>query len=306
MRHISKIFLVLLLPLGVSCVHKPLTPEVPPVSKNGVLAVSFDWLDATGSPDPEQLLMYMYPQEGQPVVKRLSPQGESVKQESGSYDTFVLTPGNVWSLDSYKTATVSTLEVDVLSPLGLKAETAPEESVRAVPDPIWYASASPVVVPEGEKEASQVYKMKDAFIHFFVVFSKVKHTDQMVAASLALSGVSSGFRPGLGIPVDDAVTVPFKASVAGGTVKGDALSFGHCAGNSAYPHTISLFLLFSDGSLKVFQKDVTDQVQGQKAEKNVYIYVDDEITTDVLMDFAISDAGTGIDPLQPGGHIDVS
>ena len=306
MRNIFKIFSVLLLPLSVSCVHKTLTPEVPPVSKNGILAVGFDWSDATGSPDPEQLYMYMYPQEGLSVVKRLSPQGESVKQESGSYDTFVLTPGNLWNLDSYQTATITTNEVDVLSPLGLKAETAPEEPVCAVPDPIWYGAASPVVVPEGEKEASQVYKMQDAFIHFFVSFSHVKHTDRLMAASLALSGVSSGFRPGLGIPVDDAVTIPFGASVLAGTVKGDALSFGHCAGNSACPHTITLFLLFSDGSLKVFQKDVTDQVQGQKAEKNIYIYVDDEITTDVLMDFAFSDAGTGIDPLLPGGQIDVS
>lgn len=306
MRQIFKIFSVLLLPLSVSCVHKTLMPEVPPVSKNGVVAVSFDWSDATGSPDPDQLHMYMYSQNGQPAVKRLSPQGESVKQESGSYDAFVLTPGNVWKLDAFKTATITTNEVDVLSPLGLKAETAPAEPVRAVPVPIWYGTVSPLVVPEGETGASQVFKMQDAFIHFYVTFSNVKHTDQIVAASLALSGVSSGFLPAVGVPVDDAVTIPFAASIAGGTVKGDALSFGHCAGNSAYSHTVSLYLLFSDGSLKVFQKNVSDQVMGQKAEKDIYIYVDDEIATEVLMDFAFGDAGTGIDSLLPGGQIDVS
>lgn len=286
--------MALALPLCLcGCVHKTLDAgdaPVPPVPGQETVHVFVEWSNVRHAElfgSGTFALSNMYATRGGNRVKLPFAASLSGGKLSGEVLSYGHCPeGETCShtLSLYvKTTDGKLLLKDVDVSAQMRVQRSSREVYLLIADEVDLSTAVPEPPVPGE----------DGAVHIFVRCLNVKDLDQIGQATFALSNL-------YGSKDKEKMTLPFTASVVDGMLAGDILCYGHCSGGEACSHTLSLLITCVDGSQRIVDFDVSEQMEHQRDAAVVFLLI-----TDVI------DPGKPDDPPQPGGddkgvHIFVS
>lgn len=293
MRTTLSLILTLSLLAATGCDHKELSLySVPSVD----VRVEYDWSNAPEA-DPEAMTAVFFPideESSSPVSVVLSGKEGGMLRlapthyHAVSYNSDVNTWGRFRGTNNIDDYELYTQDVTQLEILGVninslpRSPSTPDERMAMTPQMIWNHHLHDFEI-KAKSTTTQVitFTPEEAICYYDVTITNVKNLqylkDQRLDATL--SGMAEGFRHGSHTPTEVAVTMPFtlfstyRESSIDTTIRGYFLTFGEPAGQSPV-HTLSIYMMFNDGTAGAYHYDVTDQVRNAPDPRHVHIVVD--------------------------------
>lgn len=272
-----------------SCEHKELYR---PKSKLVSVEVIFDWKyapehSATG------MSLYLFPEDGKPSLQYDFPTAEGGIAEipSGRYKAIFINNNSETLLfrgtNSFEDFEVYTRTSSLLEPMGVRATPKEikhkDEPMTLAPDPFWGGREFLIVI-ERPLETKAVKDKAEIKITLYpetmstlytVNIINVKNLKYVSNLSMAISGMSSSFFVGTNKSSNNTSSIPFTAEAVPNDSKVTAKfsNFGRPA-KKGQTHTLSFYIVLSDGSKKYYTFDVTEQVNKEIGQVNLSITVD--------------------------------
>ncbi len=277
---------VLLLLSG--CHHKDLRYETVESSTARIL---FDWQNAPDA-SPASMAVFLFntsAEDGdEPLRYDFSGRdGGEVKIPTGGYSGLALNSDNTdWAhfrntndIDRFElyTAETSSLASYGLSTRAIpRAEGTEQEPIVATPGMIWTDRQDNLTLSYHDRDKTFIFYPEEAVCHYTVDVLDVENLVYLDGLSIdaTLSGMSGGLLHGSGTPSDTKVTHPFILTADKDTdsLHGEFLAFGENPVHD-YAHTLSLYVLLTDGSGRTYNFDVTSQVADAPDPRHVHIVV---------------------------------
>ncbi len=270
----TRILLATLLPfLLAGCVHKsliegntPVDPE-PPVPGQDLVHVYVDWTNVS-HPDLFDkgtfVLSNMYAMRGGDRVQlpfAASASDSHLVGEVLSYGHCPEGESCMHSLTLYVRTTEGKL---LLKTLDVSAQMRAQRSSRNI-----YLQISDGMDLGSDQGVTPPVTGEDGAVHVFVRCLNVRGTDQLSDMAFTLSNL-------YGNKDRETMTLPFAGAVVDGQVAGDILCYGHCADGVSCEHVLTLLLTGTDGTQRLLEFDVSEQMRRQKDASVVFILVSDE------------------------------
>ncbi|MDE5774365.1 MAG: DUF5119 domain-containing protein [Muribaculaceae bacterium] len=271
-----------------SCCHKDL---VYPSTNRGHLNVVFDWRNAPDA-DPASMELYLYDNDGYNPIRYLFQNniGGRIRVPSGMYNAICLngdlTDWAVMSegetIDGY---TISTADAPALSVTGIATAALPssragadeteKERIAATPGMLWGSRLDNIVTPHNDEDMTVTMYPDEKVCHYVVDIYDCGDVADYPASGIdaTLSGMAEGYRIGRDTPHENKVTHPIVLTpdIADSSMHSEFLTFGTSA--TSRQHTLSLYMVRSDGVKWNCNIDVSSQVNDAPDPKHVHIVV---------------------------------
>lgn len=275
-----------------SCEHKELCYGHTYTAKVNVV---FDWKKAPDA-SPESMDLYLFSEKGGTPLRYqfAGCKGGTISLPPGTYRAICLNSDTETSLyrgvGEFETFEVYTREASLLATMDggfrstrepPRAEGTETERVMLSPEMVWsdkanYDGAFTLTVNAGhaasETEQTFVLTPGQSVCTYTVTVLNAENLQYAKSLSGTLSGMSSGYLPGLGEPSGcEQCIVPFPLNSDGiSTLTGEFHTFGEC---SLATHQLVIYAVLADGSGWIYTYDVTKQVRTAKYPLRVDIIV---------------------------------
>ncbi len=186
------------------------------------------------------------------------------------------------STDNIDSFEVYTPDADELSAYGLtarsvpRAEGAEEERIATTPGMLWTDREDNITLPVTTKRRTITLYPCEAICHYTVEILDVENLKYLHGTEIdgTISGMAEGFFDGKELATDNKVTMPFVLNMNAdeNRLQASFLTFGECPHVKA-THTLSVYLILTDGSKWHYTFDVTDQVTDAPDPTHVNIVV---------------------------------
>lgn len=271
---------VVLLSLS-SCHHKDLYDD-----HTVGLDVVFDWRNAPDA-SPKSMALYLYPSTGAKELDYNFPNstGGHIVVPFGSYHSLCMNNDNTdWVCLRYTSDVeafeVYTRDVHSLSVYGFEAYSLPrssdsdDERVAETPGMLWGIRGDEVELRLSDKEKTLVMYPEEAVCHYTVDIEDVDNLEYLDGSGLdaLLSGMAEGYVTGRKCATSTPVSMPFilVADAAARHLHSEFLTFGECP-EATSPHTLSVYMVLTDGSKWYYTFDVSSQVHESPDPHHVHI-----------------------------------
>lgn len=279
--------------LLTGCDHKDLSLyAIPSVD----VRVEYDWSKAPDA-TPESMTAVFFRNDGQeqePVtvafpgnkggLLRLPPATYHAISHNGDIYSWALFRGK----DQMYDYELYTQDVEYLSVIGVsvhqlpRSESSSDERIALSPQMIWNSPLRDVKIDsKAQEDIKIVFTPEEAICYYDVTVINVKNfqylNDSRIDATI--SGMAEGFKHGTHTPTSTPATMVFtlypvnRASTPDNTLKSSFYTFGEPDGESPV-HTVSIYVLFEDGTAGSYHYDVTNQVRNAPDPKHVHILLD--------------------------------
>lgn len=286
---------LLVMALLTACDHKELSLyAIPSVD----IQVRYDWRNAPDA-DPESMKAVFYRADGQAYEQE--PVSVSFPGRNGGY--LRLPPGTyhalshnsdiyTWAhirgdedMESYE---VYTDGLDRLLVTGVdisqipRSPEAPSERIALTPGMMWNNPQRNITIdPNPSSPVTIVFSPEEAICYYDITIINVKNLQYLNDSRLdaTISGMAEGFYHGSHKPTSVPITMAFtlysayRSESPDNTIKSYFYTFGEPAGLSP-KHTVSIYMLFEDGTAGSYHYDVTDQVHKASDPRHVHIVLD--------------------------------
>lgn len=281
--------------LTASCDHKELSLYSMPASD---VRVVYDWSLAPEA-DPESMIATFFNKdhsiEMEPVLVAFPGRnGGLLRLPPGKYEAVshnsILSSWAIFrgteTIDDYE---IYTDDAGYLTVTGVSIHSLPrsgnagDERIAITPEMLWNGHEHDISIASNPKEPVEiVFTPEEAICYYDVTIYNVKNlkylNDSRIDATL--SGMAEGFLHGSHSPTSIAATMLFTLyasarNSSGGSdiLKSSFYTFGEPAGLSP-KHTVSIYVLYNDGTAGSFYYDVTDQVHNAPDPRHVHIVLD--------------------------------
>lgn len=270
-----------------SCEHKDILMEEP----SAVLCrtkVVFDWSNAPEA-DPASMELCLYP-EGASHHLSFNISGKDggyILVEPGVYRAISMNNDDLdWAIyrnthdaDDFEVYTHNASELGAFKLLSshLQSRALEGERLAATPDKSWSTRADGFTLSHQKGENVITLYPEDIMSHYSV---EVRDVDNILSAKGevvigSLSGMAEGYRHGSRKCTDVSVTMPFSmtADYRANTLRSEFLTFGEC--HTLRPdHILTVYLFLTDGSVWLYEFDVTSQIASSPDPRHVDIVVE--------------------------------
>lgn len=264
-----------------SCHHKDLYED-----HTVGLDVVFDWRKAPDA-SPRSMAFYLYPSGGGKELDYNFPNstGGHIVVPFGSYHSLCMNNDNTdWvclrNISDVDAFEVYTRDVKRLSAYGFDAYALPRsadassERVAETPGMIWSTKGDDVELRLSDRQKTLVLYPEEAVCHYTVDIEDVENIEYIDGSGLdgLLSGMAEGYVTGKMCSTSTSVTMPFVLVVntEDNQLHSEFLTFGECP-EATSPHTLSVYMVLTDGSKWYYTFDVTRQVQDAPDPRHVHI-----------------------------------
>lgn len=279
--------LVLSALLFSSCEHKELCFD----SGNSThINVVFDWRYAPDA-NPESMSMTLFDEE-----KNIDPlqyiftgrDGGEIKVPLGLYDSLCLNSDfQDWAklryTDDEQSFELYTIDSDILPASGLSTRALPaadsnnSERFATTPGMAWAHNVDHIDLSQITDEKTITYYPREIVCHYTVDVLDVENINNLDGSQVdaTLSGMAEGYHIGVHAATNNTVTHPFILSESKSTpnsLHAEFLTFGETP-DVDVPHTLSLYLVYNDGTGHTFNFDVSDQIKKAADPTHVNIVV---------------------------------
>ncbi len=274
-----------------ACTHKDLD-TLTPIANN--VEVVFDWQKAPGH-NARSMSLYMYKDGKQAAYHTFrNNTGGPIQAGVGTYDGICLNEDDIYSFvvnghGAYHSFKVTTKDQESLSSLGVTTRGIPrtsDEPLRAAPARIWGTGLEGFTLLNTEE--LQIVKMQpeELVCKYSVDIMDVQNMGNVEARfDASLSSMAEGVYPGLRVVTDETVSYSFvlKANAANNRLSSTFYTFGITPGEKL-KHYLSLYFILKDGSGKIYNIDVTKQVNEAPNPKDVRIVLQGLVLPDTKED----------------------
>ncbi len=271
-----------------ACTHKELD-TLAPIANN--VEVLFDWQKAPDH-NAHSMSLYLY-KEGQQAAYHTfrTHSGGRIQAAVGTYDGICLNEDDIYSFfinghESFATFKVTTKEQGTLSAMGVTTRGIPrmaDEPLRAAPARFWGTGLSGINIIGTEEVQTVKMQPEELVCKYSVDILDVQNLGNVKAKfDASLSSMADGVYPGLRTATDEAVSYSFvlNANKANNRLSSTFYTFGVTPGEKK-KHYLSLYFLLRDGSGKVYNIDVTKQVNEAANPKDVRIVLQGLVLPDI-------------------------
>lgn len=292
MKRVLPLISALILLATTACRHKDLSLYSMP-SRDVI--VEYNWEKAPDAvPESMTAIFFRSDGESQDPVKVVFPgrNGGALRLPPGSYhavthNSEIYTWAHFRGTDDIDSYELYTESVDYLAVIGVDVRRLPrssssrDERIAVTPQMIWNNPQRDLnIIPDPNKTVKIVFTPEEAICYYDVTFTDVKNLKYLndTRIDATLSGMAEGFHHGTHTPTSTPVTMAYtlyatnRADMPNNTLQSSFLTFGEPVGN-AVNHTVSVYLLFEDGSAGSYNFDVTDQVRNAPDPKHVHILI---------------------------------
>ncbi len=225
--------------------------------------------------------------------------GGPIQAGVGTYDGICLNEDDIYNFvindhDSFDTFKVTTKEQESLSAMGVTSRGIPrtdDEPLRAAPVRFWGTGLSDINLVNTEETQTVTMQPEELVCKYSVDILDVQNLGNVEAKfDASLSSMAEGVYPGLHAVTDETVSYSFvlKANKANNRLSSTFYTFGVTPGEKKR-HYLSLYFLLTDGSGKIYNIDVTKQVNEAANPKDVRIVLQGLVLPDTEEDIRNTD-----------------
>ncbi len=278
-----------------SCIHKELD-TLTPMANN--VEVVFDWQKAPNH-NAHSMSLYLFKDGKRSDYHTFRTHtGGTIQAGVGNYDGICLNEDDIYSFvisghDKYETFKVTTKEQETLSAMGIPTRGIPRadgEAIRMAPARFWGTGLTDInLLYTDEKQTVTLYPEELVCRYTVDILDVQKLGNAEAKFDASLSALAEGVYPGMRSVTEEAVSFSFvlSANKANNRLSSTFYTFGVPTGE-AKKHILSLYFILKDGTGKVYNIDVTKQVNEASNPRDVRIVLQGLVLPDTKDDITDS------------------